>query len=333
MSMSAANSFVTDFYYLAGEKGLDAEQMLRDAGIDREIIDSPETRVASEKLAVMVTSVWDQLEDESMGLSEYPIPRGAFYMLGKIAVGELTLRQALLNGFRLYHMVTDAYRVTLEEGAEQATLRFEMSSAQQDKYYLFAEITLLAWHRLASWLIAENVVLRDIYFDYAAPAHVSEYAYLLPGQHVFDSGSLGFSFSNSFLDREVSQNRHSLKSFMENCPMELFVQPRQDFSVATALRKILRRDIGAGFPRIDEAADHLHMTKRTLMRKLKEEGTSYQDIKDLVRRDRAIFLLKNRVIPVSQVAEAVGFSDPAVFARAFKNWTGVSPRDYRSGTS
>jgi AraC-like DNA-binding protein len=330
--MSAANCFVTDFYYLAAAKGLNADQLLRDAGVDRADIDSPETRIVSEKLASMVEGVLDQLQDESMNLSDSPIPRGAFYLMGKLAVGELTLRRALLVGADFYRMVTDAYRVSLEEGDENATLTFAMSSPQQDKYYLFAEITLLAWHRLASWLILESIALHDIYFDYPAPGHVSEYAYLLPGRHVFDSGTLGFSFSKCFLDREVCQSRETLKTLIKNCPMELFVQPRQDYTVSGLLKKNLRQDLSGCFPRIEEAAEALHLTRRTLMRKLKEEGTSYQEIKDLVRRDRAIFLLKNRVIPVSEVAEAVGFSDPAVFARAFKNWTGVSPRDFRIGT-
>ena len=328
--MTAASSFVTDFYYLAREKGLDAEQLIRDAGIDPSVIGAPEIRVATEKLAALQVSVFDQLGDEAMGLSDSPIPRGAFYMMGKIAVGELTLRDALLNGARFYQMVTDAYRVRLQERGEEATLTFEMASPQQDKYDLFAVITLLAWHRMSSWLITENVSLHEIYFDYPAPGHVDEYSYLLPGQHVFDSPVLGFSFSSHFLDRDVSQNGGTLKSFINNCPLELFLQPRQDFSISAAVKKILKQEIWDGFPKIEDTADRLHLTRRTLMRKLKEEGTSYQEIKDLVRRDRAVYLLKNRGIPVSEVAEAVGFSDPAVFARAFKHWTGVSPKEYRS---
>lgn len=330
--MTAANSFVTDFYYLAKEKGLDAESLIRDAGIDPGVIDSPEARVATEKLAALQVGVFDQLGDEAMGLSDSPIPRGAFYMLGKIAVGELTLRDALLNGAEFYHMVTDAYRVRLQERDEDATLTFEMSSPQQDKYDMFAVITLLAWHRMSSWLITENVILHEIYFDYSAPAHVDEYSYLMPAQHVFDSQVLGFSFSRHFLDREVCQNRGTLKSFIHNCPLELFMQPRQDFSISAAVKKILKREI-CDFPRIEQTADRLHATRRTLMRKLKDEGTSYQELKDLVRRDRAVYLLKNRGIAISEVAEAVGFSDPAVFARAFKNWTGVSPKEYRSSSN
>lgn len=76
----------------------------------------------------------------------------------------------------------------------------------------------------------------------------------------------------------------------------------------------------------------MHMTKRTLMRRLKEEGTTYQQLKDRVRRDRAVTLLRDHVLSVSAVAEAVGFSDAAVFARSFRKWTGTSPREFRAGS-
>ena len=71
------------------------------------------------------------------------------------------------------------------------------------------------------------------------------------------------------------------------------------------------------------------MTTRTLMRKLKDEGTSFQQLKDVVRRDKAIFFLGQQGLRINEVAEKVGYSDPAVFTRAFRNWTGQSPRDFR----
>jgi AraC-like DNA-binding protein len=65
------------------------------------------------------------------------------------------------------------------------------------------------------------------------------------------------------------------------------------------------------------------------MRKLNDEGSTFQQIKDLLRRDRAIYFLTTQSLAVSEIAEKVGLSDPSVFARAFKSWTGLSPRDYR----
>jgi AraC-like DNA-binding protein len=65
------------------------------------------------------------------------------------------------------------------------------------------------------------------------------------------------------------------------------------------------------------------------MRRLDEEGTSFQKLKDLIRRDKAIFYLQQETYSIGTVAEKIGFSDPAVFTRAFKKWTGISPKAYR----
>ena len=82
-------------------------------------------------------------------------------------------------------------------------------------------------------------------------------------------------------------------------------------------------------PSIEAAAAMMNMTKRTMMRKLKSEGTSYQQLKDQVRLDKAVTLLTKYNLPINQISESVGFSEPAVFTRAFLNWTGDSPSHFR----
>ncbi|MCJ9427790.1 AraC family transcriptional regulator [Kordiimonas marina] len=329
--MTASNNFLTDLYYLAREKGLDADGILALAGVEKDVVDAPSARVETGKLALVVRSIWDGLQDEAMGLSESQIPRGAFFMMGKAAIAEPTLRKALLTGIRFYSMVTKAFRMELKEEGNYARLVFHMLSPEIDDRHLFAEVNLMAWHRFASWLISENLLLHGIYFDYASPGHTSEYAYLFPGQHRFGADFQGFSFHRNFLDREISQTPGALKRFIQRCPEDLFKQPRTDFSVSSELKKLLKKTLSDRMPVIEEAACSLNMTKRTLIRKLQDEGTSYQQLKDLVRRDRAIRLLGSRGLTLTSIAESVGFSDPAVFARAFKGWTGVAPSDYRRG--
>ena len=327
--MTAANNFVSDLYHLAERKGLDTGKLLQHAGIDPSVIDSPDIRVDSQKLAVIVSSLWDELQDESMGLSQDPIPRGAFLMMGKLAVHEPTLRDALQMATRFYSMVTNAYRIIFEVEGDTATLQFRMASKAADEQHLFAEITLMMWHRFSSWLIAENVILSQVFFDYPAPNHVGEYSYLYPGNHNFDSDHLGFSFPCSFLESRVSQTPETLSAFFKRGPIELFMQPTTDFSLTREVQLLLKKYICEGFPTIDDAASQLHMTPRTLIRKLKQEGTSYQELKDRVRRDAAVWLLTSQSMPLSEIALAVGFSDAAVFTRAFKSWTGMTPRVYR----
>jgi AraC-like DNA-binding protein len=73
----------------------------------------------------------------------------------------------------------------------------------------------------------------------------------------------------------------------------------------------------------------LNMTTHTLRRRLKDEGHSFQDIKDSIRRDRAMMLLDNPALALQDIAIKLRFSEPAAFNRAFKKWTGLTPGVYR----
>ncbi len=75
------------------------------------------------------------------------------------------------------------------------------------------------------------------------------------------------------------------------------------------------------------------MSPRNLQLKLRQEGTSYRETLDRVRKDMAVGHLKNRHVTVAEVAYLLGFSEPSVFHRTFKRWTGATPRDFRQANA
>lgn len=83
-------------------------------------------------------------------------------------------------------------------------------------------------------------------------------------------------------------------------------------------------------PTLDEVAAHLHLTPRTLIRRLRRLGTTYQDLMDGFLRARAAELLANDRAKIKEVAAALGFHNPANFGKAFKRWYGVSPGSFRA---
>jgi len=92
------------------------------------------------------------------------------------------------------------------------------------------------------------------------------------------------------------------------------------------------RQIIAGYdshlPSAADVATHLGLSERTLRRKLDSEGKTFRGLMDEHRRKRAINLLMTEDLPVAQIAEALGYTESASFIRAFKRWTGMSPRQY-----
>lgn len=83
-------------------------------------------------------------------------------------------------------------------------------------------------------------------------------------------------------------------------------------------------------PTLAEVAGALHVSPRTLIRRLRGIGTTYQQVADDFRQARACALLRNERLKVKEVAAALGFDNPANFGKAFRRWLGVSPGGYRA---
>lgn len=100
--------------------------------------------------------------------------------------------------------------------------------------------------------------------------------------------------------------------------------------LASRIRVFLRQPRET-VPTLDEVAASLFMSSRTLKRRLQDAGVSYRDLLDAELKTRACDLLSSTNLPVSEVAYRLGYGDVSNFGRAFKRWTGVSPKDYRQG--
>ena len=80
---------------------------------------------------------------------------------------------------------------------------------------------------------------------------------------------------------------------------------------------------------LEQVADALSTSRRTLLRKLESEKIGYQQLLDEARNELACWYLRQSRMPLAHVAEKIGFSDQTNFSRSFKRWKGCSPRDYR----
>jgi AraC-like DNA-binding protein len=104
----------------------------------------------------------------------------------------------------------------------------------------------------------------------------------------------------------------------------------QGSNTAAEVRRIILRHFRFSLPDLMEVAGHMHITPRTLQRRLAQEGNSFQSIVDAVKRDLSLGMLANKRLSVSEVGYKLGYGEPAAFQRAFKRWTGSTPASYRT---
>ena len=130
------------------------------------------------------------------------------------------------------------------------------------------------------------------------------------------------------------------RSFEAKGPATLFAlvaQVAQSFAEPAPANRCFRKEVekaiepllGSAEVNIDRVARELGMSRQTLYRRLKAEGTTFEELLDAKRRSLAVRYIALDRSSVKAAAYRLGFSDPAAFSRAFKRWTGISPSDYR----
>jgi AraC-like DNA-binding protein len=122
-----------------------------------------------------------------------------------------------------------------------------------------------------------------------------------------------------------------MSAMLASFPAQLLELEELNSSFISRIRGLMGSDFSRELPGLPEMADRLCTTTATLHRRLKKEGTSWQQVKDEARCDAAINYLAKGKHSSSEVAELMGFSDPSAFHRAFKKWTGKTPQQFRDG--
>src|SRR5262249_33939785 len=135
-------------------------------------------------------------------------------------------------------------------------------------------------------------------------------------------------FAAPLLALPVARDDAELAAFLDGGPGKISMLYRPDREIARAVRECLARDL-ASPPAFEETARILHLSPRTLHRRLREEGPSFRSVKELLRRDVALTRLGREQAGVAETAAALGYSEPSAFFRAFQSWTGEAPSVYR----
>ncbi len=321
--------FVHSILASAQRNNLNTSHLLDAAGLNPALLHNPQLRITPEQLSALLRELWKLGDDEFMGMASQPSRHGVFTLIARQAIHCRTLGCVYRLISRFYNLTSPALVLNLHSSDQQARFSMRLSTPHQDSQHSLAEFLLLLWHRFPSWLIGQRIALNGIELDYPQPAHISEYRLMYPCPAQFEQAECALAFDASWLQQPVVQTPATLYRYLQQSPTDWFRRQAYYPVFTRRVMDLLETQDTPGQLKMEQAADVLHITARTLRRKLIDEGTSFQALKDDVRRDAAIHYLNQPSMPISQISRQLGFSEPAAFTRAFKQWTGVSPAGYR----
>jgi AraC-like DNA-binding protein len=255
----------------------------------------------------------------------------AYGMYGYALMSCLSLRDYFNLGVKYHLLATPILTINWHEYQDSAVWSFpdEFTFAPSNElrqFLLEQQFTQHVTH-------LQDVAGRDIrpmkaHFSYRTPAHAAIYEDYLGCPCEFGRERCELHYESSILDQRPPLAHHLTSAmFRETCEY-LIKKAKSSSGVSGETYQLLIRKPGH-FPGMEDVAQALHMTSRTLRRRLDGEGLSFSEILDDVHRSISIEYLKTTSMSVDDIGILVGFNDVANFRKAFKRWTGKTPSEMR----
>lgn len=293
-----------------------------------QLLDHPRGRVTGEQYVRLFRKLMDELDDECLGHMSRPMRRGSFALVTRTTCGAPNIRVALHRIAQSLDLLGEDLRVQVVQSEQALGLSWSTrGSHPQPQNFLYEMLMRVVW-RLVAWLHGGRLIPLRFDFSFPRPHYADIYREIFPGLLVFDQTSSTIWFDRAQTEQSIHRTPNDLERFLQGSPGNVILPWLGERATSTRAYSLLRLAC-PHWPDLNTAARSLHLAPSTLQRHLAQEGTSFQALKDKLRRDLAITLLSTTDKPLSAIAIELGFSDSATFQRAFKGWTGSSAGHYR----
>ncbi|HKT96192.1 MAG TPA: AraC family transcriptional regulator ligand-binding domain-containing protein [Paraburkholderia sp.] len=315
---------------LARRRHIDIAQLLAGSEVAEDQLRSPTLNINRAQELQVFSNLLRLAKDASIGLAiGQQMHVSCFGLPGYTMLVSATVREAFacLHTFPL--LMGLYFDISVNEARGYVEIVLDNYGYEHELEALFTDMCLAAIITIVEDLSASAAAPLEISLRHRAPAHAAAQRQGYGCKIDYGAKRNSIAFHAALFDRQCPlANGVSFDAMHRQCTQlerEWVIAATSDF--ATRLRQVLAQDL-ATYSSIGRLATHLCMTERTLSRRLKCEGLTFQQLIDETRRQRASEMLA-RGMRVADVAEALGYSDSASFRHAFRRWSGMPPSTFR----
>jgi len=311
--------------------GISASAVLRGSRITEASLRQPAELITQAQELTVFANALERSGHSALGLDTGAAMHLPSYgLLGYAMLVNPTLARALQCALKYPHLLGSYFQLEVRVDGGHAWLLASGYRYRSDLEVFNTDLCLASMWALIGDLMGQRRAPLALRLSYPPPAHAADYVRVLGCQPEFGAPCNGLCFAGEWLDQTLQfAEPVSCHMAMQQCEQleREWSRAGGDSLMARVLR-LLYAD-PRRYTTLDVVAAELCLSGRTLRRHLQASQTTFQSLLDQARRDRALDYLQQTRLTMAEIADRLGYAEPASFRQAFRRWTGQSPAQMR----
>jgi AraC-like DNA-binding protein len=239
-----------------------------------------------------------------------------------------TVKESLIHTVKYSNLGNEVSRAVFQETEKSA----EWAEQYPNTRYLcvpLVEFECCQKLEILKFVLGKDFRPIQTEFQYAPPSYVDAYRRIFQSPLLFKQEKTGVVFEKKYLDIPNPHSHPYIKEILSRHAEKLVMELDQSKRFQDKVRKVIIRYLDVGDVNMETVSKELHLSSRTVYRKLREENVSYKTLLNETRKQLAQAYLGETEFSINEISYLLGFSETSAFHRAFKRWFGVNPGQYR----
>ena len=328
---SVIAAFVSGIVKASAKLDLDASWALKESQLSEQQLIDPTARIPTEQLVVLLQSLANQYGADSIGLQlAKGLHPGCFSALGYAVASCRTLGDAVKLIPKYESVVLSGCNTEVIQQPDQAILQWHMVGKTQSR--LIEDVFLAARLHLARTFTGQMLRPREVRLTYKPTNSLEQFQEFYGCKIRFNQPRSAMVFGLKVLAQPVAHADPFINRLMQNQAYELKQGLVGENSFEQQVRSLLEEQLPKGLPEQSAIAQNLNVSERTLRRRLQVENSTYQQVLEDLRKQKADYYLQKTSLSILEISLLLGYSEHSAFSAAFKRWHNITPAEVRAAT-
>ncbi|GAB3541500.1 AraC family transcriptional regulator [Spirosoma fluminis] len=314
------------------QKDVSPERLCKLAGLDWEEVKAGKTPLTAKQVNDLWLNASHLTKDPLFGLHfGESLQLAALGIVGQIIQNSRTVGEALTHAAEFIHLLTDLFDMDVTQTGRTFSVQFVANEDRVKAYpFLYRQLadlaTVFVLHELDG-LLLEKMTPLTVTLPYVSPDY-QEYERVLRCRSVNEGDTYALVFDGRYRDVPILTANYELQQLLLQKASAMSNSLEAGQSLKERICTFLLANAYLGIPTLDGIAANFNTSSRSLQRRLQEEGVTYQQLADSIRKSLALHYLESGKYPIKEISYILGYNEISAFTRAFKRWTGYSPINY-----